>query len=97
MKEVILQTYYILLPIVATALIGWTGVQAKKQGAIAEGVKILLRQRLFSMHEKLMDKGFVTYDENEDFKETYEAYHALGGNGYATHMWEDVKKLEVRP
>lgn len=97
MKDIVLQTYYILLPIVATALIGWTGVQTKKQGAIAEGMKILLRQRLFEMHEKLMTKGSVTYDENEDFKETYEAYHKLGGNGYATHMWEDVKKLEVKP
>ena len=29
--EILLQTYYILLPIVATALIGWVGVQLKKQ------------------------------------------------------------------
>lgn len=29
--EVILQTYYILLPIVATSLIGWVGVLLKKQ------------------------------------------------------------------
>lgn len=29
--EVILQTYYILLPIVATSLVGWVGVLLKKQ------------------------------------------------------------------
>ena len=29
--EILLQTYYILLPVVATALIGWVGVQIKKQ------------------------------------------------------------------
>lgn len=31
--EVILQTYYILLPIVATSLIGWVGVLLKRQKA----------------------------------------------------------------
>ena len=29
--EVILQTYYTLLPIIATALVGWVGVLLKNQ------------------------------------------------------------------
>lgn len=31
MMEVLLQTYYILLPIIATALVGWVGVLLKDQ------------------------------------------------------------------
>jgi len=26
----------------------------------------------------------------------YEAYHKLGGNGMVTHMYDDIKKLEIR-
>jgi hypothetical protein len=26
----------------------------------------------------------------------YEAYHRLGGNGMVTHMYEEIRKLEIR-
>ena len=66
--EILLQTYYILLPIVATALIGWVGVLLKKQRkkeedseakqeAFASGITMVLRYMLQRYHGEYIIQG----------------------------------------
>ncbi len=47
-------------------------------------------------HFEYTTQGFVTSDQFGVFEEIYESYHALGGNGRGTHMWEDIKALPIR-
>ena len=56
-------------------------------------------------HVKIMEKGmmyidrkYITKDEYEDlFTYLYEPYIALGGNGSAKRIMDEVKKLPIRP
>ena len=103
--EVILQTYYILLPIVATALVGWVGVQiktqrkkeddnAEKQKAYAEGITMVLRYMLQRYHGEYLIQGKISYNQYKNGKDIFTAYRTLGGNSIALEWDEDIDRLE---
>ena len=98
--EVLLQTYYIVLPIITTAAMSWIGVmlnkQQKERSANSKGTMLILFYMLERYHFEFTSQGFVTNQQYTTFEELYKAYHDLGGNGYGTHMWEDIKKLTIR-
>ncbi len=103
--EILLQTYYILLPVVATALIGWVGVQIKKQRkkegdneakqkAVSDGMMMVLRYMLQRYHGEYLIQGKISYNQYKNWKEFFTAYRTLGGNSIALEWDEDIDKLE---
>lgn len=106
--EVILQTYYTLLPIIATALVGWVGVllknqkkkdtdQEKRQEALSEGIMMILRYMLQRYHGEYMIQGRISYSQYQNWKDIFRVYRALGGNSVAIewdHEIDDLDKCE---
>lgn len=106
--EILLQTYYILLPIVATALIGWVGVLLKnqkkeerkkedKQKALTDGITMILRYMLQRYHGEYMIQGKISYSQYQNWKDIFGVYRALGGNSIAIewdHEIDDLDKCE---
>lgn len=46
----------------------------------------------------ILDRGYVTIEELEDLEKLmYEPYTAMGGNGVAKELFEEVKQLPHRP
>lgn len=96
MKDIILQTYTIALPVVLGYIVWLLKNQKKSRDANSRGTMLLLRVQLIEYHDKYMAMGHIPSYAYENFCEMYQAYHSLGGNGMITHMYEDVKKLEIR-
>ena len=96
MKDIILQTYTIALPIILGYIAWLLKNQKKSRDANSRGTMLLLRVQLIEYHDKYMAIGHIPSYAYENFCEMYQAYHSLGGNGMITHMYEDVKKLEIR-
>ena len=109
--QILIDTYYTLLPIVATSLMGyvvWYLQNQKKQTtarveeenkrreANSNGTKVMLLYMLERLHTEYKLQGFVSHEQRNRFREIYEAYHNLGGNGYGTALWEDIKELEIK-
>ncbi len=105
--EVLLQTYYILLPIVATSLIGWVGyllkTQRKKEANIAKirasntaGIRMILRYMLRRYHAEYMAQGEISYTQYQDWVDFYDTYKALGGNSVAVEWNEDIENLHKK-
>lgn len=103
--EILLQTYYILLPIVATALIGWVGVLLKnqkkeerkkeeKQKALSDGITMILRYMLQRYHGEYMIQKKISYSQYQNWKDMMTVYRALGGNSIAIEWDHDVDELE---
>ena len=92
MKEIFLQTYMIVLPVLSGYIV-WLLKQRKKS---EDGTMLLLRVQLIEYHDRYIALGHIPSYAYENFVEMYEAYHSLGGNGMVTHMYEEVKKLEIR-
>lgn len=103
--EILLQTYYILLPIVATALIGWVGVLLKnqkkeerkkedKQKALSDGITMILRYMLQRYHGEYMIRRKISYGQYQNWKDMMNVYQALGGNSIAIEWDHDIDELE---
>lgn len=109
--DILIQTYYTLLPIIATALMGYvvwylqtskkTSIKKveedhAKQEANCNGTRVILLYMLERLHTEYKMQGFVSHEQRDRYFEIYDAYHGLGGNGYGTRMWKDVQSLEIR-
>ena len=103
--EVILQTYYTMLPIIATALVGWVGAllkkqkkketdQEKRQEALSEGIMMILRYMLQRYHGEYMIQGRISYSQYQNWKDIFRVYRALGGNSIAIEWDHDIDELE---
>lgn len=56
----------------------------------------ILRDRLYSEYNRLIDQGYATYDEKENFENMYKNYHSLGSNGVMDHIRDEVTELPTR-
>lgn len=56
----------------------------------------ILRDRLYSEYNRLIDQGYATYDEKENFENMYKNYHSLGSNGVMDHIREEVNELPTK-
>ena len=90
---------YIISPIVV-AFMGYVvaALQAQKKSTNANnrGTMILLRDKIIEDHQKycIEQKPMPSY-AYENFVETYEAYRALGGNGMAVKMFDEMKQVSI--
>lgn len=96
MKELIMQTYEIALPFLLGYIVWLLKSQKRDRDANSKGTMLLLRVKIIEYHEKYMLLGYIPSYAYENFCDMYDAYHALGGNGLATHMYQEIQKLEIR-
>lgn len=96
MKEVLLQTYTVALPILLGYIVWLLKNQKKDRDANSKGTMLLLRVQLIEYHEKWTQRGYITKHGIQNFIEMYDAYHSLGGNGMVTHLLEEVKELPIK-
>ena len=96
MKDIILQTYTVALPIVLTYIIWLLKRQKRDRDANSKGTMLLLRVQLIEYHDKYTELKYIPSYAYENFCEMYDAYHELGGNGMITHMKQEVDRLEIR-
>lgn len=62
--------------------------------AVAEGVKLMLLDRIIYLGQGYIDKGEITYDERHRFHQMHDCYHdGLKGNGDAKLIVEAVDEL----
>lgn len=86
-----------------TALLGGSGIWAwakTKADHNNNADKLLLsvsRNQLITLGRLYIDRGYVTMDEYEEFETEYRIYSALGGNGLARRIFEQVDDLPMMP
>ena len=78
-------------------LYGKQKCQSARQDAVEDGVKALLHDRIYQGYGECERKGFATVEDIENIDYLYRPYHALGGNGTGTELFERVKKMPVNP
>lgn len=96
MKEILLETYTIALPILLGYIVWLLKKQKQDRDANSKGTMLLLRVQLIEYHEKWTERGYITKHGLENFIEMYNAYHSLGGNGMITHLLEEVQELPIK-
>lgn len=79
------------------ALVAYLGMRYKKvlkeNSALKNGMQSLLRNNIIDAHDKYTKKRYCPIYAKESLTKTYEAYHALGGNGVITKLYNDIMAL----
>ena len=70
--------------------------QKRDRDANSKGTMLLLRVQLIEYHDKYMRIGEIPSYAYENFKEMYDAYHKLGGNGMVTKMKQEIEELHLK-
>ena len=100
MSSIFIQTYLIALPIILTSVLGYVvwllKEQKKSKDANGKGTMLLLRVQLIEYHDKYVALGEIPSYAYDNFDEMYKAYHALGGNGMITKMYEEIQDLHLQ-
>jgi len=95
MKDVLIQTYLIALPIVLGYIVWLLKEQKKSRDANSKGTMLLLRVQLIEYHAKYTKLGEIPSYAYQNFCEMYDAYHALGGNGMVTKMKNEIEEIHL--
>ena len=95
-KEILMQTYTIVLPVLLGYIVWLLKNQKKDRDANSKGTMLLLRTQLIEYHAKYMKLGDIPSYAYQNFCEMYEAYHALGGNGMVTKMKQEIEELHIK-
>lgn len=66
-----------------------------QQTAEHEGILALLHDRVYDICAECISRGYITQDELRNVGYLYKAYHALGGNGTGTALYERAKELPL--
>lgn len=96
MKDFLLQTYIIVLPIFLGYIVWLLQQQKKDRDANSKGTMLLLRVQLIEYHDKYVKLGEIPSYAFDNFVEMYNSYHALGGNGMVTKMYNEIQELHLR-
>lgn len=96
MKEFLVQTYTIVLPIMLGYIVWLLKQQKKDKDANSKGTMLLLRVQLIEYHDKYVALGEIPSYAYQNFSEMYDAYHALGGNGMITKMYGEIKQIHLK-
>jgi len=70
--------------------------QSARQDAVEEGLKALLHDRIYQIYISCEEKGYATVADIENLEYQYRPYHALGGNGTGTELFERVKRMPLK-
>ena len=79
----------------------WTLIQTlvtyklNKDSNEKQALKSLLRDAIYKRCEKILREGTVTKEDLENIEGLYNPYIALGGNGTAKKMVDEVKSLHL--
>lgn len=69
--------------------------EKKLRQANGKGTMLLLRVQLIEYHDKYMKLGEIPSYAYQNFREMYDAYHALGGNGMVTKMKNEIEEIHL--
>ena len=95
-KEILMQTYTIVLPILLGYIVWLLKNQKKDRDANSKGTMLLLRVQMIEYHAKYTKFGNIPSYAYQNFCEMYDAYHALGGNGMVTKMKQEIDELHIK-
>ena len=71
-------------------------IRKTEQDAIKLGIQALLRDRIIEQYNKWMEHGYIPIYALENVTAMYKEYHALGGNGTITKLYEELLELPHR-
>lgn len=69
--------------------------ESEEQACLKAGLVALLHNSLYRNCEEYISRNQITVDELNNLEYLYNSYHALGGNGTGTELYNRCKALRI--
>lgn len=76
-----------------TAVVTWLLTRIDKKGALNNAVRMSLLINLQGFGKEIVNRGYCSSLEYNQFCDAYEAYKALDGDGYADSLMAAIEKV----
>ena len=80
---------------IATAALGLYRKATKRQKAIEDGVRDMLRLTILDNYERCKKSGVISVSRKDAIDSAYQSYHALGGNGVITQVHGEIMAMPI--
>ena len=70
--------------------------ERKRNEAIENGVKDILRIQILDTYDKCKQSGVISVARKDAINSAYESYHALGGNGTITQVHNEIMLMQIQ-
>ena len=85
-----------LIVSIVISVINYIKHKSSSNRLIKKGVLTILHNKIYTLGKHYIEQKDISIEDLKDFECLYEAYHALGGNGTGTEIYERVKSLPIR-
>lgn len=77
-------------------LVSFVKSRKKHDDAMEQGMRVLLRTRIVDAFDEYAHQGkAMSVERKSEVEEAYQAYHALGGNGVITEMYQELMDVDA--
>ena len=70
--------------------------ERKRNVAIENGVKDILRIQILDTYDRCKQAGVISVARKDAINSAYESYHALGGNGTITQVHNEIMTMAIQ-
>lgn len=77
------------------SIINYIKMKNNSNKLIKDGVLAILHNKIYTLGKQHIANKYISVEDLDDFNHLYNAYHALGGNGTGTGIYNRVQKLEI--
>lgn len=70
--------------------------ERKRNEAIENGVKDILRIQILDTYDRCKQAGVISVARKDAINSAYESYHALGGNGTITQVHNEIMLMQIQ-
>ena len=70
--------------------------KVRRQEQMRDGILAILHDRLYQLCQYYLHQGSVSAASLKNIEYLYQSYHALGGNGTGTELYNRVKQLPIQ-
>lgn len=78
-------------------ILAWVKSRKQRDNSIDKLLLQVAKNQLVSQGRKYLKRGYIMMDEYEEYESEYQVYSALGGNGLARRIFEQVDELPMMP
>lgn len=94
--EIVVAVLLMVISFIGGALVRSVKKSRKRQVAIEDGLRALLRDSIIHECDRCADRGYMRIHNLESVEDMSRLYYTLDGNGAVTKLVQDFKKLEVK-
>lgn len=91
--EIIKTVLTVVITAAVSGALTYLSVQVKMFKTLKEGLLSLLRAEIIRSYDKYTKKEYCPIYAKDAITKAYNAYHALGGNGTITSLYNEVMEL----